>query len=220
MNTEFKHPGFISNLDSIPINELDKAPASSAVWFGLDKDKNVLYIGEAAKNLCFSLCSTQKELMPVLKGKDVSSIAYWLVDAKEVKNLTRKTKVFFAPPISNNPHLKKMNKSKIFVPAIKSLIKKITATETKTSINTQANFADNFLRNTEKTEKGVNVLSLEEILLSEFVNKDIFKEFIKDLSELWDSSKGCTNDKQQSKVNDNADLEEAVLDDSEKKKIR
>lgn len=220
MNTEFKHPDFISNLPSIPINELDKAPASAAIWFALDKGENVLYIGEAGTNLHSSLGRTQKKLMQEFKEENVSSIAYWLVDAKEVENLVRKAKRFFNPPLSNNPHLKKMNKSKIFVPAIKSLIKKITATEPKISINKQAKFAYNFLRNIEKTEKGLNVLSLEKILLSEFVNKDILEEFIKDLSQLWESSQGCTNDKQQSKVNDNAELEEAVLDNSEKKKSR
>jgi len=63
MITDFKDPaGFISKLCSILIDELDKAPDSPAVWFALDKDKNVLDIGETVKNIRDSLGGSQNKM--------------------------------------------------------------------------------------------------------------------------------------------------------------
>jgi hypothetical protein len=213
MITDFKAPDFISNLPSISINQLDKAPASPAVWFALDKGKNVLYIGQAEKNLHNSLGSSQKK-MQELQENNVSSIAYCLVEEKEVENLTKKMKRFLKPSI-------KQNKSQIFVPAINSLIKQITTKQTKKSINTKADFAPNFLREIEKTKQGANVSSLEEILLSDFTTKEIFQEFLKEIIRLWKFYKEYSNDEQQSQIDDYATLEEdvlAVLGDREEKK--
>jgi hypothetical protein len=207
MITDFKDPaGFISKLCSILIDELDKAPDSPAVWFALDKDKNVLDIGETVKNIRDSLGGSQNKMQKLQEKHDysIAYIAYLLVDAKDVKNRAKKYKRSFKQSL-------KQNKSKIFAPAIKSLIKEITTTETKTAINTQAKFAVNFLRNTEKTEQGINVLSLEEILLYEVVNKEIFKEFIKEIIRLWQFYKEYPDDATFKSVL-------AVLDDSEKKR--
>jgi hypothetical protein len=208
MITEFKDPDFISNLPRISINELDNAPASPAVWFALDKDKNVLDIGETVKNIRDSLGGSQNKMQKLQEKHDssIAYIAYWLGDVKDVNNFARKYKRSFKQSLNQN-------KSKILVPAIKSLIKDITTTETKTAITTQANFAVNFLRNTEKTDQGLNVLSLEKILLDEVFNKEIFQEFIKEIIRLWQFYKKCPDDATFKTVLD-------VLDDSEKKKIR
>jgi len=206
MITEFKDPDFISNLPRISINELDNAPASPAVWFALDKDKNVLDIGETVKNIRDSLGGSQNKMQKLQEKHDssIAYIAYWLGDVKDVNNFARKYKRSFKQSL-------KQNKSKILVPAIKSLIKDITTTETKTAITTQANFAVNFLRNTEKTDQGLNVLSLEKILLDEVVNKEIFQEFIKEIIRLWQFYKEYPDDATFKSVL-------AVLDDSEKKR--
>jgi len=218
MITEFKDQQFVSSLLRIPINQLplpelaQAVPASPAVWFAVDDANNVWYIGQA-ENLRDSLSSRHPKIK-AFKENGVSSMAYWVVEKKELKNITKKIKEFFKPPLNQN-------KSEIFVPAINSLVKNTGLA--KKEIIIKSDIGENFLNNLEKNNRGIFTSKLENILLSDCVTQEIFKEFLIEIIRLWKLYKeypNDDNDEQQPTIDDDTTLEEAVLaalDDSEKK---
>ena len=216
---ELKDPKFISSLPRISINQLpikplSDVPTSPAVWFALDDTNTVLYVGQAEKNLRNSL-SRRHPKMKVFKENGVSSIAYCVVEEKP-EDWAKEAKKEFSPRLNQN-------RSEIFLPAIHSLIKRLNEIGLKQrDIRTNArNIGFNFLNDFEN-KPDAYASKLEEILLSEYVNNEIFeKHFIPEIIRLWKSYKEHLNAEQESKADDKVDVEDPI-DGRElrKKKLR
>jgi excinuclease UvrABC nuclease subunit len=80
MVEQLQESSFISDLPSVPFNNLDELPAIPAIYFALDDTKIVWYVGRAKnlKKLFYSRHKREKEF----RENNVCNIAYLQVKEK------------------------------------------------------------------------------------------------------------------------------------------
>jgi len=199
----------IEQLKDVSKTELSNE-VSPAIWFALDDKNKVWYAGQTSK-LC-SL-STSKSNLNDFYNNSVSFIAYWLVNEKGrgLENLLKKVHAKIEPPLNKK-------KTGILMSTTEGIIDHLNENGiTKKEITEKLALNENTFNNLPKNGRNITVLTLEKLLLSEFVTEDIFKElFIKKVEILWNLHKKYTNDEQQLEV-DNNTAKDAVSDKSKKK---
>jgi hypothetical protein len=197
----------ISRFERISIEELlsDENKLSDEVfpiiWFVIDdnfegdNDEGLWDVGQASqRSLIF------KSKIQTFRGNRVS-FAYSSAnkEGSELKNFLKKVRKKYDLP---------RDKSVIFYDIFKSIINDLEKDEknTRKKIIEKAKLGSNSLNNLQGNSRDIRVSTLEKLLLSEFVDIDIFiKFFIEKGFQLWKEHKGYTNYELQLKVDNNAD---------------
>lgn len=210
----------ISDLPCISIEQLlsdkNKLPNEvfPIIWFVIDdkfdgdNDEGLWDAGKASQLSAISKSKKIKEF----QGNNFY-FAYLGVDKEgdELENFLKRIRRHYDLP---------RDKSVIFYDIFKSIIYELEKDEenTREKIIEKAKLGKNSLNNLEKNSRDIRVSTLEKLLLSKFVDIDIFiKFFIEKGFQLWKEHKGYTNYELQLEVDNNTD--ETRLQIRVKKKI-